>query len=452
MNKTRIGKHSVWDVLRREHILLVILVFLFYYAWSVTVPPNVAPDEGMRYQIPNFIMHNGYLPNGADPAIRDATWGISYGFAPYLAQMISAGFMKITSLFTQNGLALLHAARLVSVLCATATVWVAIKISGHLFSGVSRALFVVLIAVLPQFLYLSSYINNDIFAIFSTSVILYAWVTGLKQKWPTKSCVLLGIGMGLCAMSYYNAYGWLLASVILFFVSSLAFDKQSIKKRDYRVKIYMVAGLFLAIAAWWFIRSYVIYDGDIFGMNITEHYKELYAATDFKPSHYQTVQEQGLSLYSMLIPMGWIKLTYCSAIGCFGSMDLWLPIWIYILYSAIFLLALIGCVMRFSAFLKEKRGKEHSRKWLMGICLLLTIVIPIALSVYYSYTSDFQPQGRYILSMLLSFMLFVTIGIRAFLDRFFKKKTANCIIIVLCVGLAVVAVYCLMGVLMPHYA
>lgn len=47
--------------------------------------------------------------------------GVSYGFTPILPQIISAGFMKIAGLFTADEFALLMAARMVSVLCATAT-------------------------------------------------------------------------------------------------------------------------------------------------------------------------------------------------------------------------------------------------------------------------------------------------------------------------------------------
>lgn len=450
MTELKPAKRSLWNIIKEEHLILLVLVFIFYYIWSQHLPPGIAPDETMRCQIPEFIYKNGYLPHGADPALRDANWGISYGFAPYLAQLIGVGFMQVAGLFGGDWFTLLMALRLVNVLCATATVWISVKIANELFKGAARWLFVVLIAALPQFIYLAAYVNNDCFAIFSSAIILYAWIIGLKQKWPMKSCLLLGIGMGLCAMSYYNAYGWLLTSVILFFVSNLALDHAKWKDRHFRVKIYVVAGLFAAIAAWWFIRSYIIYDGDFLGLTITEHYKELYAIDDLKPSHYQTVQEQGLSLYSMLIPMGWAKITYCSAIGTFGSMDVWLPAWVYVVYSILFLTAFIGCVMRFVKFLQE-RNSGYLKKWLAGLCMALTVVIPIALSIYYSYTSDYQPQGRYILSMLLSFMAFVTAGLETFVHKIFGERATDKILIGFIVLIAAITAYVFLGVYLPLY-
>ena len=41
---------------------------------------------------------------------------------------------------------------------------------------------------------------------------------------------------------------------------------------------------------------------------------------------------------------------------------------------------------------------------------MLTCLIPIFLCVIYSYTWDFQPQGRYLLPMLPAFMYLVTLG------------------------------------------
>ena len=92
----KLGKTTVWDVDRREHIIFLALVFVFYFFWSLAQPPLAAPDEGMRYQIPQFIFENGYLPHGAEEAIRNPQWGISYGFAPYISQILGVPLMKIT--------------------------------------------------------------------------------------------------------------------------------------------------------------------------------------------------------------------------------------------------------------------------------------------------------------------------------------------------------------------
>lgn len=449
----KLGKTTVWDVVRREHIIFLALVFVFYFFWSLAQPPLAAPDEGMRYQIPQFIFENGYLPHGAEEAIRNPQWGISYGFAPYVSQILGVPFMKIAGIFTSDPGTLVVAARLVNVIFATLTVWISFKIAARLFGRrIYRLLFVVLVAFLPQFVFLSGYINNDMMAIFSTSLIVLAWVSGIKDRWPVKSCVILGIGMGLCALSYYNAYGFLLLSVVLFFASNLLLEKRSFREKEFRKSVYIVAGLFLAIAAWWFIRNYIIYDGDILGFRTTEHYQELYAIDKLKPSMVETIQRQGIPLGEMLVQRGWLLFTYLSMVGCFGAMDIWLPVWVYAVYTVIFAVGIAGCIMALVRFARSGNPDGKRRKWLLGTCMVLAIVIPVVLSAYYSYTSDYQPQGRYILSCLIPLMLFMTVGIKTILEKICKnKKSVAIALAVICLAVAGIAVYCYFGVLLPAY-
>ena len=86
-----------------------------------------------------------------------------------------------------------------------------------------------------------------------------------------------------------------------------------------------------------------------------------------------------------------------------------------------------------------------------SLCMVLTMIIPVALSIYYSYTSDFQPQGRYIMSLLIPLMLFTTIGIETILRWIFKDKTAAVFAIILAAGLTAVAAYVFFGVYLPLY-
>ncbi len=450
---SNLGNKTFWDVIKREHVIFLILVFVFYFLWNLSLPPLAGPDEAMRYQIPQFIFNNGYLPHGGEQAIRNPQWGISYGFAPYISQMLGVPLMKITSIFTSDPGSLVVAARLVNTIFATLTVWISFKIAEHLFARkIYRTLFVVLVAFLPQFLFLSGYINNDMMAIFSTSLIILAWVGGIKDKWSLKSCVILGIGMGLCALSYYNAYGFLLLSVVLFFVSNLAVLKRSLREKELRRSIYMILILFVAIAAWWFVRNWIIYDGDILGFQTTEHYQELYAIDSLKPSMAETMQREGIPFMQMLTKKGWLLYSYLSMIGCFGAMDIWLPVWIYIIFTVIFAVGSVGCVMAFPAFVKSENTKQKQQKLLFGVCMLLAIVIPVVLSAYYSYTSDYQPQGRYVLSCLLPLMFFMTTGIKTILEKICGDKKSQAVIVgIVCLAVVCIGVYCCFGVLVPAY-
>ena len=164
-------------------ILIVVIAFAVYFTWSCSQTYNSAPDEYMKYDICKYIVQNGNLPHGGDETIRNPIWGISYGFTPIFAYIISAIFMRIVMLFTTNEFALVVAARFTSVLFSTLTVVMLFKISEKIFKGVFKYLFVILIAFLPQFAFLGSYINNDSMALFSISFIIYSWIIGIENKW-----------------------------------------------------------------------------------------------------------------------------------------------------------------------------------------------------------------------------------------------------------------------------
>lgn len=97
----------------------VLFVFGLMLALAIGTAAMSGPDEVMKYDICQFIAQNGSLPDGRDPAIRNALWGTSYGFNPIFSYIISAVFLKIATLFTTDIELCYLAVRLVSVLCIT---------------------------------------------------------------------------------------------------------------------------------------------------------------------------------------------------------------------------------------------------------------------------------------------------------------------------------------------
>lgn len=59
---------------------------------------------------------------------------------------------------------------------------------------------------------------------------------------------------------------------------------------------------------------------------------------------------------------------------------------------------------------------------LLRLCLLIAVIIPVILLLYYAYASDFQAQGRYIMPGLLPIMYFITLGYETWLDRLIKSE------------------------------
>ena len=172
--------------------------------------------------------------------------------------------------------------------------------------------------------------------------------------------------------------------------------------------LFVFAVSFL-IAGWWFIRNYIIYDGDILGRSTARYYAEMFAVESLKPSNRMTPLKLGYTLKYMLIDLNWIKLTCRSFFGVFGRMTIFLNDKIYYIYYTIFLSGLFG------TFIKNRT--RNKKFYLLYLCMITMCIITIGISIYYSFTSDMQPQGRYCFPMLIPLCYLITLG----LDNIFNK-------------------------------
>ena len=425
---------TAYQIKRKRNIKIFIFlaaVFTFIMFWACIQPLNASPDEAMRYQIVDFIVRHGYLPDGRDPEIINETWGISYGFYPILSYMIMAIPAKIVSLFTTDQFAVLIAARTVNAVFGTVFAFLVFKISEMLFEDNSKYLFTVLTALLPGVIFVHSYVNNDSMALLATAWIAYAWIKSLKEGWTIKICIHLAAAISVCALSYYNAYGFILVSVIFFFTTILIGNKIDNKAKFVAKRTALIIIIVLVLAGWWFIRNYMLY-GDLLGSKVIAEYSELYAAEGFKPSQKLTLSDQGIGVLGLLLFHGtfsgnWTLSVIISFIGTFGFLNIFMPDWITNIYIIIFAAGTIGVitmlVRTFSLTSKTENGRVFNKKGVFNWCMLFVIIITIALLIYYNLYNDFQPQGRYLLPMVIPFMYFITLGTKRLLELIIKKDS-----------------------------
>lgn len=430
--------------LNKTDIYIIFACFLIYLTWAIVIPYDHCPDEHMRYAVPQFIYKYGYLPHGGDERIIDTTWGFSYAFTPILSYIISVFFMRFTSLFTTSGNILLLSARMVSVLASTGTVFFSIKISKKIFPGMFRYIFVIGTALLPQFVFISSYVNNDAYGIFTVAWIIYALILAEEKNWNLKSCIFLGIGVGLCLLSYYNCYGIIPIAFIYAIISVYKNEKIEHKGKIIASRTIVVLVLAFLVAGWWFVRNAIIYDGDFLGLEACEKCAEKYAVFEFKPSQRTTIKSLNLPFRELLsIYCFWARTTYESFIGNFDYMTLPLPTIYYMMFFVIIILSFVGMIV----LLKSKTQKKDL---LFDSSMAAMCILTVALNVSYSYFSDFQPQGRYCMPMLISLNVLLVRG----WSGFFKKENKKAEIIMI---ISLVFVYTITiiesidGVLIPAY-
>ncbi len=435
--------------------LLVGLVFAVVLAWSLTTGRPGGPDESMRYDVAKYLYENpGSLPHGDEKEILNKTWGISYAFYPILSYMVSAVFMWIAGLFSTSQDVLLHAARLADVLFITGAAWFVIQAGKRLFDREKALLFSCLVLFLPGFLFIGTYVNTDSLALFAAAMILYAWARYLQEGWTWKNCILLAVGMGVCFLSYYNAYGWILWS-FFFFCFTVLFCGQGSAKERWKFLFsrgLVIAGITVALCGWWFVRNYFLYDGDILGRNASTLCAEKYAKAGYKPSQHITPAKQGWGIKEFLLYQNpgwrhnWVMTVLVSFIGVFGTFDIYMNETVSKVYILFLLIGCAGVLFMLREFYWKKRSVlverttvgntrvkvktvrtsiEWNKKGLFHLAMAAALVTPVILFIIYAYYNDNQAQGRYIISAVYPLMYFVVCGYSKLLERFVKNRTLH---------------------------
>ena len=388
----------------RWYLLLCFVMCLF---WScVFLSIGYGPDETMRYDIPHFIYETGTLPYGGEPSLIHPIWGISYGFSISLPYLISALFMRIVSFYTNAGFMLLIAARFTSVLSYTGIVYYSIRIGKKAFSGSIRWIFIFVMSLTPEVVFLGSYVDLDSFALFTVMMIIDSWLDCMKCGWDRRSCLKLGFAAGLCLISYKFAYSYLVGSVLLYCLW-YAKNRKTVSFGRFVAYGAIIVGVAFLISGWYFIRNAIIYDGDFLSLNSGRPYAEQYALPEYRPSTKMTMAKQGYSILGMLLYTNWVRTTLFSFVSVLGGMNIFAHKGIYlgflILFGTGMLLGIPG------VFSKGKNSFSACRIPVI-LSMMISSMITIGISIYYSWSYDFQPQGRYIIYALPFVACLTTVG------------------------------------------
>lgn len=421
MKKIHFNKNTK-DKLNYAEIFFCFAMFAYYVLWAIAKQYNYAPDEAMRYSVTKFFFDNNHLPVGDELLSH---WGFSYAHYPtLLCHQLGYVFMKIAAIINQSDFFLLIAARMVSVCCATGAVYFLIKITKRLFLSPARWIAIVSFAVMPQYCFLASYVNNDIIIVLGTTMIVYAWVLAIKDNWNVKNSLLLAVGVSICALSYYNSYGYILFSVLM--VAITYFHKH---KGDFKGFMRLALGMsavVLILISYNFIRHLVLY-GDLLGFKTVEYYGEMYAIESLKPSVKLSFFEQGIGFFDMLFaPYEWVQTTFMSFIGMFGYMQFACPTYVYKVVFVFFAIGAVGLLISGVIAIKEKL-KPQFEIAMFYISLVLCSIFTIGLSLYNSYFSDFQPQGRYCYPMYIALMLIIAKGYEHII-KLIPNKYCKCVL------------------------
>lgn len=391
-------------------IIAIILLTAFYLFLAYHLPLSSNPDEVLRYKNPLFIYEHGYLPSGYDKRVMLPFGNYSYAFYPqWLGALISAFFMKIVSFFSTNSHILLFAGRWTSVLFGTVTVIFTGMASKKIFYSKRIALFSAsLVAFLPQLVYLSSYVNNDIIAIAGVSIILYALVGAQVDGWSFRYAVIFSLGCICDLLGYLNSLPFVFFGLIYGLFTLIMQNKEGKVGKKQALK-YMLCGIIivLIVVLPFFIRNYLLYK-DLLGTKIFNQRYE----TWIKNGGYATLFPFHGSWSQLLFHSVWFKSTTMSSIGLFGYMNIVMRPYLYDVYYLLFTVGIILFCVNF----RNERSFSYAKLFhiLMFIASLLTII----LSLYRSKVTDFQAQGRYIMTIVPILSIWITSGYNSLISRF----------------------------------
>ena len=82
-----------------------------------------------------------------------------------------------------------------------------------------RWLFCFAVTYLPEGLFLHTYVNTDSCCMLSTAMMVYALICVYQDGISLRNSLWMSGGIILCALSYYNAYGYIVSCILLFLLS-----------------------------------------------------------------------------------------------------------------------------------------------------------------------------------------------------------------------------------------
>lgn len=383
-------------VLKKNGLILILLIlFLYYLVIAYNLKLNGSPDELLRYKIPLYIYNHGTLPIGTDKAVMLPFGNYSYAYYPQLlGGILSAFFMKVMALFSVRSSLLVFAARWTSVVMGIVTVYCVGKSCRLLTkNNYLSCVMAIIVGLLPQFVYLTAYVNNDIIAIAGVSIIIYALLLATKNIWNYKFAIFLTIGIIICLLGYLNSVPFILFGICYAFFILVVQIKDKKITINFGVKIVVVAITIVLICALpLYVRNYYLYH-DFTGAGAFSDAYQRWLNEGGQPT---MVPYHG-NLRDMIFNSDWIVTTFKSSVCLFGYMNV-IPKTIYYIFYLLFFYT--GLFLNGALLNINKDNKSKKLNVVFNFLMFMGLILTIFLSMYRSVTTDYQPQGRYVLTIL----------------------------------------------------
>ncbi len=462
-----VSRHRAAPWLRHGIWVILVLFLLLSIIYGLATPIFEASDELYHYPYVHYIVSEQRLPV-QDP--DDIQLWAQEGGQPPLYYLISAiaTFWIDTSDFAQRLVHNPHAKigiplapdnknmvvhtraerssfrgtvlavrliRLLSILMGAGTVLLTYRIAREILP---ESLLLALVAASvtafnPMFLFISASVNNDNLAVVLCSLALLLIVRLIRIGATPRRVAVLGLVIGLAALTKLSALG-------LLGLAAVAITWDAWQQRSWRAWLQhglVLGGLVLAIAGWWYVRNWLLYQ-DPLGFNV---WLEIAGARHISPG-----------AAGLLAEFEGFRISYW---GLFGGVNVLMHPLVYWFYDALTLLAVLGLVVGAGRWLVSRTREGQWRSLLqsnnprpvqMAILALWLVILAAALVRWTRLTP--ASQGRLIFPAIAAVSFLLAYGWRSLVPQRWRPGVLGAVAAVLFLVAAAVPV----AFIAPAYA
>jgi hypothetical protein len=280
-------------------------------------------------------------------------------------------------------------------------------------------------AFVPQFVFITAAVNNDalVIALSAWTLVVLVEIAPGSMRW--RDFVALGVLLGLGALTKYSSLVLFLLAALVVLIAARKREARPVLARG-TVIAFALAAL---IAGWWYARNVLLY-GDPLGWGM---WQSSYATA------VRTIPLSGWYIGFLL------DLLYRSFWATFGWMNVTVDGWLYAVFGAAALLALVGWV-RFvlnkgDACIAITFGPDA--RIALAVLWLDVAVIAIGAAQFMLTFDGAGSQGRYLFPALPAIAILLVIGWQQFGEQWLPAFAA---------GFFVVAAACPWAYIAPAYA
>ncbi len=327
-----------------------------------------------------------------------------------------------------------HLVRLVSVLMGAVTVVFTVLIGWKVFPDQPQIglLAGALVAFNPQFLFISSAVNNDNLLNMLYTIGTWQLLRTLSRPEEKRQWVYIGLLIGASFLAKING-GLVIGAVAGLVLLYLAFERRSSK--FFFEKLGIMVAFALLVSGWWFVRNQVLY-GDPLGYRV---FNEVFAVVLRQtPLQWQDIRK-------------FLSVQFHSFWGKFGWMNVSSPYWLHLIYRGLTFAGLLG--LGFQAFYHVTGKRRVSSEQLALSAWLAISAIAQEAYMVWVITRCIEScyQGRYLFAVIAPLMILLSWGLMGLLPQRRWTWLRGLALGGLGVGLAALAIFVPFKVIAPAY-